>query len=60
MNQNQHVSLRIHKFQSSTIQAVPTNQHQFNGIAERAIRTIKEIATQNYETAFKSLNDTEK
>lgn len=33
-NRNQHVSLRIHKFQSSTIQTVPTNQHQFNGLAD--------------------------
>ena len=50
----------ILKFKSATIQTVPTNQHQFNGIAERAIRTVKEKAAQNYETAFKSLNDKDK
>ena len=62
---NNELSFTIHKvennevkhiFQSSTIQAVPTNQHQFNGIAERAIRTLKDKAIQNYETAFKYLN----
>ena len=37
---NHHV--KIHRFHGSTIQTVPTNQHQFNGIAERAIRTIDE------------------
>ena len=53
-DQNHHV--KIHRFHGSTIQTVPTNQHQFNGIAERAIRTIKEKAIQNYETAFKYLD----
>ena len=48
--------MKIHRFHGSTIQTVPTNQHQFNGIAERAIRTIKEKAIQNYETAFKYLD----
>ena len=42
------------------MQTVPTNQHQFNGIAERAIRTIKEKAAQNYETAFKTFNNKDK
>jgi len=48
--------MKIHRFQSSTIQTIQTNQHQFNGIAERAIRTIKEKAIQNYEIAFKYLD----
>ena len=66
---NNELSFTIHKvkdnevkhiFQSSTIQAVPTNQHQFNGIAERAIRTLKDKAIQNYETAFKYLDQESK
>jgi hypothetical protein len=40
-NQNRRSSNIILKFKSATMQTVPTNQHQFNGIAERAIRTIK-------------------
>ena len=59
-NQNRQSSNISLKFKSATMQTVPTNQHQFNGIAERAIRTIKEKAAQNYEIAFKSFNKKDK
>ena len=39
-------------FSKSVMTFVPTAQHQHNGIAERAIRTIKEKATKNLIEAF--------
>ena len=53
-------TMKLNTFSKFNYSSCSTNQHQFNGIAERAIRTLKDKAIQNYETAFKYLDQESK
>ena len=46
-------------FTDAVLQVVPRDTHAFNGMAERAIRTLKEKAMANIMTAFGHLSNTD-